>query len=131
VDVRRRGDGVGADSRRSYRAPLGDVLALGNRRAAQLEERDGVAVGGVDGDGAAAAGDRADERHLTGRGREDNAPDRRGDVDAAMLAAGVDVRAERKGPQHLAGHGPCPGRGGRRDGQRRQDDRDNESSPHR
>ena len=131
VDVWRGRDGVGALSDDADDCSLGDLIAAADVRRAELQQGDRVAVGCLDRDRTAAVRDRADERDGTRRGRPDRASERGADVDAAVLAAGVDVGAESERAQDLPVGRPRPGRSGRRDGERRQDDRGNEDSPHR
>jgi hypothetical protein len=98
---------------------------------AQVDERRGVAEGGLDRDGLPAGRDRAGEGDDTLRRGDDVCAGRSADVEAAMLAGGVRVRVvERKGPQERALDGPGP-RIGCRNGQREcaQDQR-NTKSPH-
>jgi len=131
--VRRGGDGVLA------LPDLADDLALGQGGAArdcdsaELEQRDGVAVGRLDRHGAAAGGDRAGERHGSGGGRANRLADRSADVDAAMLAGLVLVARERERPQDGPVGRPGPAGCDRDDdqGRDRSDDRDEEYAPHR
>jgi len=93
------------------RPALGDGRAADDGERAEVEQRDGVAVGREDRERRAAARDRAGERDGSGRRREDRLARRGGDVDATVLAAGVRMgRVEDEGAQHLtAGRpGPCP-----------------------
>jgi hypothetical protein len=130
MDVRYGRDRVGALADGADNRSLGDLVAADHARRAELEQGDGVAVGGLDSDRAAAAGNGAGEGDRSARGRPDPGTNGRADVDATVLAAGVDIVAERERPQDLPVGRPRPGRSGRRDDERRQSDRGNEHSPH-
>jgi hypothetical protein len=131
MNVRRGRDGVGAFANRPDNRSFRDVVAARDARRAQLEQRDRKAVGGPDRDCAAAARNSTDERDRTGGGCPDGAPELGADIDAAMLAAGVGVIAEDEWAKDLPVGRPRPSKSGRRDDERRQDDRGNERSPHR
>ena len=132
VDVRCRGDAVFALADLADDRPLRDGAASGDDDRSELEERDGMAVGGLDRHGPAAARDGAGEGDGTGSGCADGVADGAGDVDAAVLARGVRVRANREGPEHRTVGGPDPAGGSGSDCQARdRDDRDGEGSPHR
>jgi hypothetical protein len=108
VHVRRRRGGIGA------LADPPDEVALGHGRTArgvgraELEQRHGVAVGGLDRQRPAAAGHGSDERDDAGCGGAHRVADRRPDVDATVLAGGVDVGAEGERPQHRPVDRPRP-----------------------
>jgi hypothetical protein len=115
VDVGLAGDRVGALADRSDALALRDVRAARDGDGSELQQRDGEPVGGPDRDRAAAVRDRADEADVAGDGRAHHRADRPADVDAAMLTAGVRVRAERERSQELPVDGPGPrSRGGGR-----------------
>ena len=126
------GDRVGA------LADAADDLALGHGAAShdlgrvQLEQRDCVAVAGLDRDRAAACRDGADERNDAAGGRAYGLAHGGADVDPAMLAGGVRIGAEGVGPQNGPVDGPGPAGRGRNDEQRRNRDRDRggERTPH-
>jgi hypothetical protein len=110
--------------------PLLDDAAAEHARRAELEQGHGIAVGRLDRDRAAAAGDGADERNRPcGRG-EDRAAELSADVDAAVLSARVGVRADRERSQHRACGRPDPGMRRRGGDERRKQDQDREESPH-
>jgi hypothetical protein len=75
-------------------------ISLGHRRAApdgeraQVEERDREAVGRLDGERPAVAGDAAGERDDPGRRRPDRRPGDRADVGASVESGEVRVVAE-------------------------------------
>jgi hypothetical protein len=119
VDVRGEGDGVGALADGADDGALGDDAAAQDADRAELEKRDRIAVRALDRDRAAATRDHADEGHVAPDRRAHRAPHRTADVDAAVLAARIDVVAEDEGPQHLPLDRPCPGWGGRHNGERR------------
>jgi hypothetical protein len=100
VHVGRRRHVVGALADGADGRSLGDLGAARDADGAELEEGHRVAVGRLDGDGAAAARQGADEGHEA-RGRSDHRrADRRAHVDAAVLARRVRVGAEEERAQH-------------------------------
>jgi hypothetical protein len=125
VDVRRstvvRRSRNGADS-----VPLAYESVLGNADRAQSDKRDRIAVFAADRDGAPASGHRAGERDRAGHGRTHARTGVTGDIDAAVLSAGIGIVAQRKGAEHLTVERPSPAR--RRSGQdhRRQCSRERE-----
>ena len=130
MNVRRGGDNVGALTDSAHGRPFGDLVAAHHADRAELQQRDRVAVGRLDRDRTTAAGDRADERDGAGSRRAHDSPKVGADVQATVLTAGVDVVAERERAQDRPVARPCPSACGWRDGERRQDDRGNELSPH-
>jgi hypothetical protein len=130
VDVRCSRDRIGARADSADGGSFGDVVAVLDAGRAELEQRDGVAVRRLDRDRPAAAGNRADERDAAGCGRAHGSTDLGGDVDAAVLAARIGVVAEQERAEDRPVSGPRPGTCGRRDGERRQDDRGKQRSPH-
>ena len=92
VDVRRR------DLRLAGGADRGDGVALGDRGAlrdvdrAEVGQRDGEAVGGLDREARARCGHGAGERDDARRGRAHVGARVAADVDAPVLAGGVRVR---------------------------------------
>ena len=129
--MRHGGDGVGALADGAHDSSFGDLVAARHADRAQLQQCDGVAVGRLDRHRTTAAGNLADERDAAGSRRMDGATELTADVDSTMLPACVDVVAERERAQYRPVTGPGPRMCDRRDGERRQDDRDNECSPHR
>ncbi len=130
VDVRRGRDRIGALTDHADDSALRDGAATQDARRCELQQRYRIAVRGLDRDGAAAAGDRADERDRARRRGEHSASNPGADVDAAMLPACIGVRAERERPQHRSLDRPHPGvrRGG--GCKRREQDQDQQYSPH-
>ncbi len=98
-----------------------DDDAFEHANCAQVRERDGIAVGGLDRHGAAARGHRARKGHRPGRGREHDGVRRSAHVDPPVLTAGVRVFAERERAQHGPGSRPRPRL--RRRGEREQGER--------
>ena len=103
--VRRRRD-------RADRLGLAHNSVLGNSDRAQPDERDGVAIRGSDRDRAPVPGYGTGERDRAGRGRAHVRAGIGGDIDAAVLPAGVGIVAEREGADHLAVGRPSPARRG-------------------
>jgi hypothetical protein len=132
MDVGRPRDGVDACAHGPDRITLTDHRSLPRRPRAELEQRDGVPVGGSNRDGTTPAGDRAREGHRARRRRSDGCADFRSDVDAAVLPAGVRIVAERERAQDRAVDrpAPCPrvGGEGKEQGDHEGDDPDAEAS---
>jgi hypothetical protein len=80
---------------------------------AEMDERDGVAVVGLNGHGQAARRDRAHEGNRACSGRQDCLAAVAADVDAAVLSGCIGVGTEAEWGQQRAGRGPRP-RPGRR-----------------
>ena len=99
--VRRRRD-------RANRLPLAHDSVFSDRDRAQPDERNGVAVRGSDRDRTPVPGHGAGERDRTGRGRAHVRARISGDIDAAVLPAGVGIVAEREGADHLTVGRPNP-----------------------
>jgi hypothetical protein len=131
MDVRSGRDRIHALADDTDDRPLLDDAAAKHARRAELEQGHGIAVGRLDRDRAAAAGDRADERDRPRGRREHAAADLTCNVDAAVLSARVRVRPERERSQHRARGRPDPGRRRRSGDERREQDEDRENSPHR
>ena len=91
VDVRRPGDGVGAFTRDPDDSTLLDGAAASDAHRAELEERDRVAVRGLDRQRSASARDGARERDGARAGRPHLGADGRAEVDAAVLTARVRI----------------------------------------
>jgi hypothetical protein len=111
------------------RADLADDGALldpGRPRDAdrsEVDQRDGQAVGGPEGERATAARDRAGEAHDPGDGSPDGDARLAAYVEAAVLSSGVGIITELEGSKHRPVHGPGPGECGRRAGLERDQDR--------
>ncbi|HZQ80992.1 MAG TPA: hypothetical protein VFB25_03330 [Gaiellaceae bacterium] len=130
MDVRNR---VGAVARadRPDRVAFGDDSILRHRDRPKVRERDGIAVGGRDRDRLAGARHRAGERDRPGGGSGNDGAEVSGDIDAAMLPTCIRVRGiEVELLQNVAARGPGPGLGRRR-GEKRGQDRDEEYTTHR
>jgi hypothetical protein len=119
--------------RHAARADDADRLALRHDRApadeerAEMQERDGVAVGRLNGDREPVRRDPADERHRSGGRRDHRVTERPLDVDPTMLAREERVLLVKREPlQHRPRNRPRPRacRGGRRERQEHRDDRD-------
>jgi hypothetical protein len=78
------------------RRSLGQGLVRFDRDRAQVHERHRVARGRLHRDRAPTAGDRAGEAHDSGGRSTDRRPRLSGNVDAAVLAAGVRVVSQRE-----------------------------------
>jgi hypothetical protein len=127
MDVRVGRHGIDADADGAHDRTLGHGVVARDRSGGQLEQRHRVAVRRLDGDGAPAGGEGADEGDRAGRRSQHGRTDVGPDVDAAMLAARVRVGAEDERPQHGAGHRPGPGGRAGAGGQRQHEgDRDRE-----
>ena len=111
---------------------LGDEAAARDRDRAELQQRHRVAVGGLDRHGPAAAGHGTAERDRAGGRRAHGGADVGADVDAAVLAGGVRVRAQLERPDDRPVGGPGPGGGSRDDDEERGrgDDRSAEGARH-
>ena len=100
------------------RLPLGDERATLHEQRADVRERHLVPARSEDRDRQPVRRNLARERHLASRRRPDDLRAAEGDVDAAMLPAGVRVVPEREAAEHLALSGPRPCTGRRRRRQR-------------
>lgn len=89
--------GSAARADRPHCRALGDGRAPGERERAEVEERDGVAARGPDGDGEPAAGNGPREGDRPRRRSANRCAGGTADVDSSMLAARVRVVAEGKG----------------------------------
>jgi hypothetical protein len=106
------------------RADGANDIALGHRRVpghaerAEMEQRRGVPVGGLDRQRLAARRHRSGERDRPAGWRDDRRPSRGADVDAAMEPGAVRIGAKAERAQdrsvHRPGPGACSGRGGER-----------------
>jgi hypothetical protein len=131
VHVRCRGHVVGALADGADGRSLGKLRAAGDHDGAELEQGDRVAVGSLDRECAPAARHGADEGDQAGGRRDNRSADGRADVDAAVLAARVGVRAEEERAQHGTLDRPRPRRGSRSRDKRREHGRRQKESPHR
>ena len=107
--------GVLALADRPHDRAFDDRTPACDRDRAELEQRHGVAVRGLNRQRAAASRDRAGERDGAGDGRADFGADGSSDVDSAMLAGRVLVIRERERPQNRSIGRPGPGGRGRND----------------
>jgi len=107
-----------------------DRGALAHRRRAEVDERDGQAVAGLDRHREAVLRDGARERDAAGRRCADTLAKTAADVDSAVLAARVRVVAERESAQDRPFDGPAPCAPGGRDDERG-DERREQGAPHR
>ena len=119
--------------RHAARADDPDRLALRHNRApadeerAEMQERDGVAVGRLNGDREPVRRDPADERHRSGGRRDHGVTERPLDVDPTMLAREERILLVKREPlQHRPRNRPRPpaGRGGHCERQEHRNDRD-------
>jgi hypothetical protein len=119
--------------RHAARADDPDRLALRHNRApadeerAEMQERDGVTVGRLNGDREPVRRDLADERHRSGGRRDHGFTERPLDVDPTMLAREERVLLVKREPlQHRPRNRPRPraGRGGHRERDEHRNDRD-------
>ena len=88
-----------------------------------MNERDGIAIRGLDRDRAARAGDAAREGDRARSRSAHRSACRSADVDTAMLATGVRIVAEHEGSKHRPVCGPGPGERGRNADLERDEDR--------
>jgi hypothetical protein len=103
--VRRRRD-------RADRLPLAHKSILRNSDRAQPDQCDRVAVVGSDRDGASVTGHRAGKRDGAGTRRPHARAGVSGDIDAAVLPAGVGIVTKRESSYHLTVSRPGPARRG-------------------
>jgi hypothetical protein len=97
----------GAD--RPYDVALGDLLSAPHHVRAEVEERHGVPVRGLDRHRSPRTRNRACERHRAGHRRHDRRADGRSDVDSSMLTRFVRVRTvEGERGENRARHRPAP-----------------------
>ena len=130
MEVRSGRDPVGALAHGADDRALRHDRAAADAERAELEQRDRVAVRGLDRQRAAAARHGAGERDGAGRGRAHLGAHGRAEVDAAVLPARVGVGGEGERAQQWAVDRPGPGARDRSDGERRQHGRGGECSPH-
>jgi len=129
VDVRLERDRVSARADARDDGSLLDGIALRDQQLSQLEERDGIAVGGLDRERLAAPWDRPGERHGSRGRRTDVGAELSADVDPAMLVAGIRVGPEHEGPEDRPAGRPRPRVRGRHDQKRGHHSRER-YSPH-
>jgi len=108
---------------RAHLCALGDGGALDRRNGSKMEERHREAARRSNRDRAAAAGHRAGERDAAGRRGEHRLSRDPAHVDASMLTRGVRVAVVAEVLQHRPARRPGPGVRGRRAGQEREEDR--------
>ncbi len=129
MDVRFRYAGLVARTDRPDAVALDDRRALGHGDGAQMGERHGPPVGGLDRHALAVRRDRAGERDHAGRGRPHDRPELARHVDTAMLTRRFrHLRVEGERLENEAVDrprpGPCRGDDGKRNHEHEQD------SPH-
>jgi hypothetical protein len=89
---------------------LGDARAGGDRDRTEMCQRDGVTVGGGDGQALAGGRDGPGERDRPGRRRDDRRVSSGADVDSPVLSGVVRMcRIEDERLEHRPGGGPGPG----------------------
>ena len=108
---------------RPHPCTLGDRGALDLRDGSEVEERHREAVGCSNRDRAATAGYRAGERDAARRRGEHRLSRGSTDVDSPVLACGVRVPVVTEVLQYRPARRPGPGVRGRRAGQEREEDR--------
>jgi hypothetical protein len=108
---------------RAHLCTLGDRSALDLRDGSQMEERHRQAVGRSNRDRATAAGHRAGERDAARRRGDHRLSRGPADVDSPVLARGVRVTVVAEVLQYRPARRPGPGVRGRRAGQEREEDR--------
>jgi hypothetical protein len=117
--------GFAARTDRADDIAFADRRSLRDRRGSEMRQRDDVAVRRRDRDDDTARRHRADERDPSAGDGAHRSAGLSSDVDAAVLAGGIRVRAEAERSQHLAARRPGPRTGHRRQQQRdREDGRD-------
>jgi hypothetical protein len=129
VDVRHVVLGLARGPTGCHGLALGHRVAPLDEQSPEVRERRLVPLGRRDGDGQAMRGHGPGERHIPRCRSPDGRRTTERDVDAAMLATGVRVVADRVAAQHLAVRRPRPGPGVRCRGQRRA--RDHDAKEHR
>ena len=108
---------------RAHLCALGDRSALDLRDGSEMEERHRQAVGRSNRDRASAAGHRAGERDAARRRCEHRLSRGPTDIDSPVLTRGVRVTVVAEVLQHRPTRRPGPGVRGRRAGQEREEDR--------
>ena len=111
VNVRRSAV-VGRGRDRSDRFSFTHESVLRNSDRAQSDERDRIAVARADGDRAPVPGNGAGEGDSTGRRRARARAGVGGNIDAAVLTAGIGIVAEGESANHLTVSRPGPARRG-------------------
>ena len=130
MDIRLRNLRVSSRTDGADDGTLRDRRPFRDDGRAEMRERDDVPVGRRDRHDQAARGHRPDERDATLGSRANLRAPRAADVDPAVLAGGVWIRADSERSQHLAVCGPRPRTGARGHEQPdRADDRANPSTP--
>ena len=110
---------------RPHDVALGDLCARRYSDRSEMNERDGVAIRGADGQAEALVRQLPDERHGPVHRGAHVRPGWSADVDAAMLAAPVRIAAADERPEHRPVDRPRPGgRAWRQDEQHKQRQQD-------
>ncbi|MEO5574845.1 MAG: hypothetical protein ABIR67_06040 [Gaiellaceae bacterium] len=132
MDVRRGGERILALAHAADDVAFRNTGAARDVDRAELQQRDGVAVGGLNRQRPTAARDRAGERDGAGRGCTYRVAGGRTDVDAAVLPGRIGVRRHGERPQDGTLDGPRPADRSRNDDQERdrRADRDGERATH-
>jgi hypothetical protein len=125
MDVRAVVLGLAGPPQGSDLLPLDNGCSARHGDGAEMEQRDGVPVGGLEGDRTAVKRQGPCEAHDARRRRHDRLAAGASDVHAAMLARLVLARAHDERTQHRAGRGPAPGARARGERQRDRDGRGN------
>ncbi len=107
---------------------LTDGNAPPHRVRPEVQQRDRVAVRGLDRDGLTAPRNRSGERNSSRLWRADRCPGRGPDVDPPMLPRRVRIRAKREGRQDRPGNRPAPAECRRREDQRSGCDQEDEDA---
>jgi hypothetical protein len=113
VDVGLDAFDVSARPDRPDDVALGDQGSVRDRDRPQVDERDGVAVGGPHGEAEPLMRQLPHKRHDPVRRGAHVRPRRGADVDAAVLASRVRIASVDERPQHRSVDGPSPRRGAR------------------
>ncbi len=122
MEVGARMLGLAARPERADRLAFGDDRSSGDAERPQMQERDRIAVGGLERHRPAVKRQGAGEANDAGNGRGDGLGCFAGDVYAAVLPSLVLAALVLERSQHCAGRGPAPGVCARRERERR--DRD-------
>jgi hypothetical protein len=130
VDVRLGVRGVDAQAAAAEDGSLLDRRAPRHERLRELEQGDRVAVGRLDRHRSPALRQRAHEGDDAGRRRADLAVGRHPDVDAAVLPAGIRIRADRERAEYRTVDRPGPAERSRCRCERHEHDRRRKDSSH-
>ncbi len=127
VDVGLVDLGLPARPDRPHRLSLGHLRPLARGDRPQMDERDRVAVVGLDGDGQAVPRHRAGEGDGAGGRGSYRRPLGAADIDPSVLTGDVGIRPQRERAEHGAVGRPAPGAG--RPGEERHHERGEGESP--